>query len=80
MYAAIAQSGSILYLSNEYKKVNISNSYVFSEQLFNKGTEKRFAQNAAAAFGCPITLDEATLECLQQVDASTMNEKWDNDL
>merc|ERR1711971_257026 len=59
LYAAIAQSGSILYLNNEYKK----------------GTEVRFAENAAAAFGCPTTLDEATLECMQRVDARTMNEK-----
>jgi len=58
LYAAIAQSGSILYLNIE-----------------PKGSEVKFAENAAAAFGCPTTLDEATLECMQRLDASTMNEK-----
>ena len=49
---------------------------MFNHQIVvNKGTEVRFAENAAAAFGCPTTLDEATLECLQRVDASTLNSK-----
>ena len=33
------------------------------------GIEKKFAQNAAEALGCPTTLDQATLDCLQDVDA-----------
>jgi len=37
--------------------------------------EQRFAENAAAALGCPTSLDQETLSCLQHVDADTMNAK-----
>ena len=33
------------------------------------GIEKRFARNAAETLGCPTTLDQATLDCLQNVDS-----------
>ena len=54
-FSAIAQSGSILYLSVE-----------------TPGEEEKFARNAAEALGCPLTLDQDTLDCLQNVDVTAL--------
>ena len=58
LYGAIAQSGSILYLSVE-----------------TPGIEKKYAKNAAEALGCSDTLDQETLDCLQNVDAADFVKK-----
>ena len=58
LFGAIAQSGSILYLSVE-----------------TPGIEKKFAKNAAEALGCPQTLEQDTLDCLQKVDADDLVNK-----
>ena len=46
---AIAQSGSILFVSYGYES----------------GKEKYFAENALEALGCPTSMDQWSLNCLQ---------------
>ena len=36
------------------------------------GIEKKFAKNAAEALDCPVTLDQDTLDCLQNIDATAL--------
>jgi len=50
---AIAQSGSILFVSYGYES----------------GKEKNFAENALDALGCPTSMDQWSLNCLQAVSA-----------
>ena len=38
------------------------------------GQEVEYAENAAAALGCPTTMDQRTLDCLQNLDAERLNE------
>ena len=37
-----------------------------------QGSEMKYAKNIADTLGCPTTLDESTLECLQKVDMDKM--------
>jgi len=37
-----------------------------------QGSEMKYAKNIADTLGCPTTLDESTLECLQKVDMEKM--------
>merc|ERR1719225_2058207 len=37
-------------------------------------TPGQYAENAAAALGCPTTMDQRTLDCLQNLDAESLNE------
>ena len=38
------------------------------------GQEVEYAENAAATLGCPTTMDQRTLDCLQNLDAEKLNE------
>ena len=56
---AIAQSGSILFVSYGYES----------------GKEKYFAENALKALGCPTSMDQWSLNCLQVRDAMNYRKK-----
>ena len=56
---AIAQSGSILFVSYGYES----------------GKEKYFAENALEALGCPTSMDKRSLECLQAASPEDVTKK-----